>query len=152
MAHIVNNRSMIWGAGFGRAVRRKWPGVQEDFARWAVGHRLEYSLGNVHFSRIDDSLTVAHLVAQHGIGPSRTPRIRYGALELSLQKLADRAAATQASVHMPRIGTGEAGGAWEIVSEIIEDTLCRKKVDVTVYDLPTPAEKRRASQSILSFS
>jgi len=33
-----------------------------------------------------------------------------------------------------------------------EDTLCRKKVDVTVYDLPTPAEKRRASQSILSFS
>jgi O-acetyl-ADP-ribose deacetylase (regulator of RNase III) len=152
LAQIVNDRSMIWGAGFGRAVRRKWPGVQEDFAQWAVGHRPEYSLGNIHFSRINDSLTVAHLVAQHGVGPSPTPRIRYGALESSLQKLADRAAATQASVHMPRIGTGEAGGAWEIVSEIIEDTLCRKNVDVTVYDLPTPAEKRWASQSILSFS
>lgn len=152
LAQIVNDRSIIWGAGFGRAVRRKWPGVQEDFAQWAVGHRPEYSLGNIHFSRIDDSLAVAHLVAQHGVGPSRTPRIRYGALESSLQKLADRAAAAQASIHMPRIGTGEAGGAWEIVSEIIEDTLCRKKVDVTVYDLPTPADKRRASQSILSFS
>lgn len=152
LAQIVNDRSMIWGAGFGRAVRRRWPGVQEDFAQWAVGHRSEYSLGNIHFSRIDDSLTVAHLVAQHGIGPSRAPRIRYGALESSLQKLADHAAAIQASVHMPRIGTGEAGGAWEIVSEIIEDTLCRKKVDVIVYDLPTPAEKRRPSQSILSFS
>ena len=73
LAHIVNDRSMIWGAGFGRAVRRKWPGVQEDFAKWAVGCRPEYSLGNIHFSRIDDSLTVAHLVAQHGVGPSRTP-------------------------------------------------------------------------------
>jgi hypothetical protein len=53
---------------------------------------------------------------------------------------------------MPRIGTGEAGGAWEIVSEVVEDTLCNRKVDVTVYDLPTSAERRGARQSILSFS
>jgi O-acetyl-ADP-ribose deacetylase (regulator of RNase III) len=152
LAHIVSDRTMIWGAGFGRAVRKKWPGVQEDFAKWAVGHRTECSLGNIHFSRIDDSLAVAHLIAQHGVGPSRTPRIRYGALEACLQKLADHAAATGATVHMPRIGTGEAGGAWEIVSEVVEDTLCNRKVDVTVYDLPTSAERRGARQSILSFS
>jgi O-acetyl-ADP-ribose deacetylase (regulator of RNase III) len=151
LAHIVSDRTMIWGAGFGRAVRRKWPGVQEEFAKWAVSHRAECSLGNIHFSRIDDSLAVAHLIAQHGVGPSSTPRIRYGALESCLQKLADHATATRATVHMPRIGTGEAGGAWEIVSEVVEDTLCNRNVDVTVYDLPTSAEKRRASQSILSF-
>lgn len=47
LAQIVNDRSMIWGAEFGRAVRRKWPAVQEDFAKWAVGCRPEYSLGNI---------------------------------------------------------------------------------------------------------
>jgi O-acetyl-ADP-ribose deacetylase (regulator of RNase III) len=152
LAHIVSDRGIVWGAGFGRAVRKKWPKVQEEFAKWVVGGGREFHLGNMHLSSADDSLLIAHIVAQHGVGPSRTPRIRYGALEACLRKLAVHAAGLGASVHMPRIGTGEAGGAWEIVSEIVEDTLCAGGVDVTVYDLPSPVGKRSAKQSMLSFS
>ena len=150
VAHIVSDRGIIWGAGFGRAVRKKWPTVQEQFARWAVGHRSEFQLGSTHFSSVDESLVLAHLVAQHGVGPSRTPRIRYGALETCLHRLAEHAAQTGATLHMPRIGTGEAGGSWDIVSEIIEDTLLARHIDVTVYDLPG-SKGQTAKQSTLSF-
>jgi O-acetyl-ADP-ribose deacetylase (regulator of RNase III) len=132
---------LVWGAGFGLAVRKKWPKVQDDFAQWAVRQRGNLALGNLHISSVDDSLVVAHLVAQHGVGPSKTPRVRYGAIESSLSKLAEFAAAKSAAVHMPRIGTGQAGGSWEIVGEIIEDTLCKKKVEVTVYDLPSAGKQ-----------
>jgi hypothetical protein len=37
---------------------------------------------------------------------------------------------------MPRIGAGEAGGDWRIISEIIDETLCKQNIPVTVYDLP----------------
>ena len=152
LAHIVSNRGLVWGAGFGRAVRKKWPKVQDEFAKWAVGHHGDFHLGNIHVSRVDDSLFVAHLVARHGVGPSKTPRVRYGAIENCLRKLADFALAQNATVHMPRIGTGEAGGSWDIVGEIVEDTLCQRQIDVTVYDLPTAATKTRFSQGTLVFT
>jgi len=152
LAHIVSDRGMIWGAGFGRAVRKKWPRVQEEFAKWVVTCHGEFQLGNIHISCVDDSLLIAHMVAQHGIGPSRTPRLRYGALEKCLETVAEHALSKGASVHMPRIGTGEAGGSWEIVGELIEDTLCLRNVDVTVYDLPSSATRHKATQPSLSFS
>ena len=42
----------------------------------------------------------------------------------------------KASVHMPRIGTGHAGGSWEIIEELVLDTLVHQGVPVTVYSLP----------------
>jgi hypothetical protein len=50
---------------------------------------------------------------------------------------------------MPRIGCGEAGGSWGIVSEMITDTLCRAGLEVTVYDLPSAAAHVPAQQSLL---
>jgi hypothetical protein len=77
VAHIVSNRGLVWGAGFGRAVRKKWPKVQDEFAKWAVGHHDDFHLGNIRLSRVDDSLLIAHLVAQHGVGPSKdTSRVQ----------------------------------------------------------------------------
>jgi hypothetical protein len=151
LAQIVNDRGIIWGAGFARAVRRKWPKVQEEFARWAVGNAADFRLGHVHFSEVEPSLVLANLIAQHGFKPSPTPKIRYGALETCLQKLANFAASREAEIHMPRIGTGEAGGAWEIVSEIIEETLCHKGVRVTVYDLPNPKGRQVPKQARITF-
>jgi hypothetical protein len=42
-----------------------------------------------------------------------------------------------ASVHMPRIGAGLAGGKWDVISQIVEDELTAKGIPVTVYDLPS---------------
>jgi len=76
------------------------------------------------------------MVAQRGFGKSSEPRISYPALEACLRTVQERATATMATVHMPRIGCGLAGGSWDAVSELIDNTLVRNGVAVTVYDLP----------------
>ena len=39
-----------------------------------------------------------------------------------------------ASVHMPRIGCGLAGGKWEMIEPIILQRLSNNDVEVVVYD------------------
>jgi O-acetyl-ADP-ribose deacetylase (regulator of RNase III) len=136
IAQVVNNKAAIWGAGFARAVRSKWPEVQKNFAAWALVEHGRLKLGNSHLSSIDDSTDVFHMISQRGYGPSPKPRIRYSALKMCLERLAQLAVERNASVHMPRIGCGQAGGNWDIVSELIMYTLCERGVRVTVYDLP----------------
>ncbi len=146
IAQIVNDKTPRWGAGFALCVRKKWPEAQDDFVNWVEGDRTRLKLGNTHFSRLAENLTLCHMISQHGYGPSTKPRIRYWALENCLQALASTALEHDATVHMPRIGSGQAGGSWELVSELIDDALCRRGVKVTVYDLPgteIPKERER---------
>ena len=37
---------------------------------------------------------------------------------------------------MPRIGTGYAGGNWFFISELIDESLIRHRIPVTIYSLP----------------
>jgi hypothetical protein len=53
-----------------------------------------------------------------------------------LEKVSKFALELNASVHMPKIGSGQSRGRWEIVSEIIDEVLCQNGVAVTVYELP----------------
>lgn len=141
IVQVVNDKAITWGKGFSVAVRTRWPDAQKEYTRWVFASRPEFKLGNIHIARLDDSLELASLVAQHGYGPSLFPRIQYQALEACLSKVAARAKERNASVQMPRIGCGEARGDWNIVSEIIDETLCRENLQVTVYDLPETRSK-----------
>lgn len=141
LAHVVNDKAALWGAGFGLVVRKKWPLVQQEFVAWASNDRRHLALGNTQFARADAHLTICHMICQRGYGPAKSPRIRYSAMASCLDKLAEFASHTQASVHMPRIGCGEAGGSWGIIGELVEDKLCRRGLEVTVYDLPGAADR-----------
>ena len=141
IAQIVNNTTPRWGGGFARIVKKKWPEVQDDFIYWANQQKLKLSLGETHLYQIQKNLCIFHIIAQHGYGESKNPRIRYRALESGLQQLSEIAKEKCASVHMPRIGCGQAGGSWPVVSELIAFLLCRKGVDVTVYDLPSERDR-----------
>jgi O-acetyl-ADP-ribose deacetylase (regulator of RNase III) len=145
VAHVVNDKAATWGAGFARVVGRKWPLVQEDFKIWAETH---LRLGAAHLTAISDDVAVFHMVAQRGYGPSPKPRIRYGALSACLRVLADVASDRGASVHIPRIGCGQAGGDWAVVSELIDEHLCRRGVAVSVYDLPGVEFSDHAQRSL----
>jgi len=37
---------------------------------------------------------------------------------------------------MPRLGSGESGGSWDTVQEMVQDALVADGIPVTVYDLP----------------
>lgn len=151
VAQIVNDSAFTWGGGFSLAVRQKWPAAQQAFRSWAYGERKNLTLGNLHLAPVDNTLAIASMVAQRGYGPSTNPRIRYSALKTCLQRLCTIALEQRATVHMPRVGSGLAGGSWNVVSELIDEGLCRRGISVFVYDLPG-AEPKRDPQSTLPFS
>ena len=136
LAHIVNDKTPNWGAGFGLAVRQAWPPVQDDFRSWTARDPSRLTLGNIFFTKISDGLFIAPMICQHGYGASDRPRIRYVALKECLQKLKAKAVELRAGVHMPRIGSGYGGGSWGLIEELVDENLCRYGVPVTVYDLP----------------
>lgn len=141
IAHVVNDKTPRWGAGFAKALAAKWPFVQQDFVKWSEHHREDFRLGQTHLTAVDKSLAVFHMIAQKGYGTNK-PGIRYAALESCLRQLADHAMQTESSVHAPRIGCGEAGGRWEIVSDLIDSALCSAGVPVVIYDLPQKSGRR----------
>ena len=89
-------------------------------------------LGMCDFIDARKGITVANMIAQRRYSKPGKPAIDYAALETCLRQVALRATC---GVHMPRIGTGLAGGDWAIIEPIIERTLCDCGVAVTVYNL-----------------
>jgi O-acetyl-ADP-ribose deacetylase (regulator of RNase III) len=136
IAHVVNDKTPRWGAGFAAALRSRHDSVQREFIEWVEADRTRLKLGHVHESTIDATCSVIHMIAQRGYGESTTPRIRYRALRECLEAVAIRSQELGASVHMPRIGAGQAGGRWELIEELITSTLGTAGIPVFVYDLP----------------
>jgi len=59
-------------------------------------------------------------------------KVQYGALGECLRVVRKKAIGLDASVHMPRIGTGLGGGKWDVIEELILQHL--KGLAVFVYD------------------
>jgi O-acetyl-ADP-ribose deacetylase (regulator of RNase III) len=135
IAHICNDLGG-WGKGFVLAVSRRWPEPERDYRRW---HRERagngFGLGAVQVVQVRPDVWVANMIGQHGMRHgSAGPPIRYDAVERCLNTLGEQAAALSASVHMPRIGCGLAGGRWSRVEPLIEAALTARGLPVTVYD------------------
>jgi O-acetyl-ADP-ribose deacetylase (regulator of RNase III) len=141
VAFVTNDVTPNWGGGVARQIAVRKPHVQVAFRKAANEHAETLALGKAIFIRANDTLYYAALIAQHGLGTKDSPRIHYGALEHALKRLARRAADIGASVHMPRIGTGTAGGSWDVIGEMVEKHVA-PLADVRVYDLS--AGPRRA--------
>ena len=134
---LVCNDLGGWGKGFVLAVSKRWPGREAAYRAW---HRdrsdNDFALGAIQVVQVEPYIWVANMVAQRGMKTgSKGPPIRYEAVRGCLRKLAAEAVRSGASVHLPRIGCGLAGGRWEEIEPIISDELISQAVEVTVYDL-----------------
>ena len=136
IAHVVNDGTPNWGGGFALEVAKEWGFIQEEFQDWVEEDRSNLSLGRIHWVQIEGDLSIVHMVAQRGYGPASKPRIRYTALGDALDQLQEVASEQGATVHMPRIGTGQAGGNWELIRELIDERLVRRGTPVYVYAMP----------------
>jgi O-acetyl-ADP-ribose deacetylase (regulator of RNase III) len=135
IAHVCNDRGG-WGKGFVMAISRRWPEPERDYRDWHR-HRAgnDFRLGAVRLVQVRADIWVANMIGQHGMrAGSKGPPIRYEAVEQCLATLGDHALELGASIHMPRIGTGLAGGRWERIEPIVLRTLCERDLDVTIYD------------------
>jgi O-acetyl-ADP-ribose deacetylase (regulator of RNase III) len=135
IAHVCNDLGG-WGKGFVLAVSRRWPEPEAAYRRW---HREragnDFGLGAVQIVRVGRLVWVANMIGQRGTrtGSKGVP-VRYEAIDTALGTLAGRAKELGASVHMPRIGCGLAGGTWTRVEPLIAARLTGAGVAVTVYN------------------
>ncbi|MGA4688488.1 MULTISPECIES: macro domain-containing protein [Micromonospora] len=135
VAHVCNDLGG-WGKGFVLAVSRRWPEPERDYREWHR-HRAgnDFGLGAVRLVRVAPDVWVANMVGQRGMRRgSAGPPIRYDAVERCLATVADHAEELGASVHMPRIGCGLAGGSWQRIEPLIRRALSDRGIPVTVYD------------------
>jgi O-acetyl-ADP-ribose deacetylase (regulator of RNase III) len=135
IVHLCNDAGK-WGKGFVLAISKRWREPEEAY-RSAFASEHVPQLGDVQFVGVTDRITVANLIGQHGVrslASKAPPPIRYPAIREGLKQVAAFARQHGASVTMPRIGCGLAGGTWDEIEPIIQDTLCAQGISVTVYD------------------
>jgi O-acetyl-ADP-ribose deacetylase (regulator of RNase III) len=138
IVHVCNDAGG-WGRGFVLALSRRWPEPERRYRAWYRGREpIPFALGQVQFVEVAPQLWVANLIGQHDTRPhGGIPPVRYEAIRAGLQQVAVFARAVSATIHMPRIGAGLAGGSWEMISPIIESELIANGIAVVVYDLPS---------------
>jgi O-acetyl-ADP-ribose deacetylase (regulator of RNase III) len=134
IVHICNDIGR-WGKGFVMAVSKRWKQPEQKYKGWFKA-KDNFNLGQVQFVQVEDELWVANLIGQHKINKDENGNapIRYDAILLGLEKVAQFAIDKKATVHMPRIGCGLAGGTWDKIEPLINSSLTTKDIQVTVYD------------------
>ena len=126
----------LWGKGFVLALSGRWYKPEQAFYRWySQRANNDFRLGAVQFIQVESDICIANLVGQHNIIPIEgVAPIRYAAVDEGLEAIAVYAKEHNASVHMPRIGCGLAGGQWSEIEKIIDKRLIKWGVPVYVYD------------------
>lgn len=134
IAHICNDVGG-WGKGFVMALSAKWKEPEILYRQW---HKSgdNFALGQTQFVKVEELLWVANIIGQRDVRKDKNgnPPVRYEAISEGLGRVAQFARTNYATVHMPRIGCGLAGGNWEEIEKIVIEQLISKGIEVTVYD------------------
>ena len=135
IAHICNDVGG-WGKGFVMAISKRWKAPETEYRNWYKNRfNSNFQLGEIQIIQVEKELYVANMIAQRSLkGKSNAIPIRYEAVEKCLKKLAVEAEYLNASIHMPRIGCGLAGGKWENIEPIIKNCLEPLNIETYVYD------------------
>lgn len=135
IAQICND-SGRWGKGFVMAITDTWgkrPG--KLYRKWhKTGAEAEFGLGRVQLITLTDTVALANIIGQSGTKTgSKGPPVRYEAIRLGLDAVCQYSATVDASVHMPQIGVGLAGGEWPRIESILVYMTKRHSADIYVY-------------------
>lgn len=144
--HCCNNIGK-WGSGFVVALQNKWPITRKHYLNWFDSDKADdyvvtasgvvntgsFKLGEVQFIEVEPNLWVANIIGQNGIYFNKgIPPIRYEAIRSGLKKVYSFAFDKKATIHMPRMGAGLAGGKWEEIERLLTEELF--ETPITVYD------------------
>ena len=134
IVHICNDIG-AWGKGFVLAISRKWNRPKNEYQSWCKSSD-NFNLGEVQFVKVENDIWIANLIGQHKINKDEfgNPPIRYDAVLSGLNKIANFAMKINATVHMPRIGCGLAGGTWNKIEPLLNQSLIFNDIETYVYD------------------
>lgn len=136
--HIVHgcNAQGVMGSGVALAIRNKWPQV---FSRYRDTYEQEgLQLGEVFPVTVSPELRVWNAITQNLYGRNGSRFVSYDAVETCFseinQYLLTVPDPAPRELHIPLIGAGLGGGNWEIIREIIEQTVT---YPTTLWVLPS---------------
>jgi O-acetyl-ADP-ribose deacetylase (regulator of RNase III) len=129
--HIVHgcNAQGVMGSGVALAVKNTYPGAYKSYIQHHQTHGLV--LGIAYPYIVDDNLVIWNAITQDGFGGG-IRNTSYDAIQTCFQEVnwhlseggRDNKPFTQpAEIHIPLIGAARGGGNWEIIREIIEQTM-----------------------------
>lgn len=120
IGHSVNSVGVM-GAGLALAIRNKWPKVYRYYM--AAIDAGELCPGGMQTIEVSPGLYVANIVGQERYGRERT-YTDYTLLRKGLAALQVFSHMRNLPVYLPYgIGCGLGGGNWDVVSQIIEQTI-----------------------------
>ena len=142
LIHICNNRGGF-GAGFAKALAARYPQVKEAYRAWVAGDSQSahftaeyFRLGNIQAVGVGDALTIINMIAQNGYKSEDNQQpIDYTALQKCLVKVRAAALREKRLIILPKIGTGLAGGDWQIIERLITENLCQFGIEVVCFEL-----------------
>jgi O-acetyl-ADP-ribose deacetylase (regulator of RNase III) len=134
IVHVCNDIGG-WGKGFVIAISNRWKRPEKQYREWFKSNE-NFGLGQVQFVQVEEELWVANLIGQHKINKDENGNapIRYEAILEGLEKVGQFATDKKATVHMPRIGCGLAGGTWDKIEPLINKSLLENEIETYVYD------------------
>lgn len=130
IVHICNDVG-LWGAGFVLYLSKKWPVTKEKYLS------MDHVMGNIEFVKVENNIVVCNMIAQKNVNKRHQKFIRrvdYEVLRGCLKQVSDFCVKYNCRLHMPKIGSGLAGGDWGIIENIIKETI-NENVIVCVYEL-----------------
>jgi hypothetical protein len=134
LPHVCNDLG-AFGAGFVVPLGRTFPLARQSYIDWHTGkNTADFALGETQLVQVrqDAPIVVANMIGQHGVGGKA---IRYIQLGKCLEHVAGFSMATDSQIHAPMFGAGLAGGDWNIIQELINESWIMRGIDVTIYYL-----------------
>lgn len=133
IAHGVNCQNVM-GSGVAKVLADKWPGVKEGYHDLFKFQAIpgEDILGTVaQIEIIDDNKTVWNCFTQLHYLPRNKRNVNYRAIVCCFMQLVELGVE---EIAIPKIGCGLAGGDWNIVEQLINDTV-GNYIEIWVYEL-----------------
>lgn len=126
--HIVHgcNARGVMGSGVALAVKRKFPEAYDNYMHWHENGSLQ--LGKAYPVYVSTGLFVWNAITQEGFG-SPTRNTSYDAIATCFEEINSKIGTHGGvdeipnEIHIPMIGAARGGGNWEIIREIIEQTV-----------------------------
>ena len=152
IAHGVNCQNVM-GSGVAKALYTKFPEVKEEYHLYTTSHRQGISnhgprfiLGRIHraYSFKKDnpsgSKRIYNCYTQFNFGYDGKRYVNYSAIIHCFENLLKEK--LDGPIAIPKIGCGLAGGDWNIVEQLINDTV-GDDLEIWVYELePTKYSKQ----------
>jgi len=137
IVHVCNDIGK-WGAGFTKELSKKWKTPELMYKSFILKNKPGiHNLGKNILVKVEENIYVVNMICQHNVrNLNNSIPLKYNYLEKCLNKLAgyieENKFPSNVSIHMPKIGSGLAGGDWNKIEGIIRKTLDKFKVNIYI--------------------